>query len=175
MRTGKRNRKKRRQPGKLGAESHIQPPHVSASTSTFCCFFGIKSPSILFFPDSAAFWNMGFADCLGCRQALAADEEKQMLEYRAQLDADRAQRLSKGTNHADKRLSTKDLGVKKPKSDGKRQKRKDKKDKSKKDKRKKSKRQRASSTSSSSSEDAERATRPAQASGPVRLSEFLRG
>jgi hypothetical protein len=34
-------------------------------------------------------------------QALA--EEQQMREYRAQLDADRARKLSKGTNHANLR------------------------------------------------------------------------
>lgn len=36
-----------------------------------------------------------------CAQALS--EEQQMREYRAQLDADRAKKLSKGTNHADLR------------------------------------------------------------------------
>ena len=36
-------------------------------------------------------------------RAQALDEERQMREYRAQLDADRAAKLSKGTNHADLR------------------------------------------------------------------------
>ncbi len=35
--------------------------------------------------------------------AQALTEEEQMREYRAQLDADRAKKLSKGTNHADLR------------------------------------------------------------------------
>ena len=72
------------------------------------------------------------ADHLKCRQALAVDEEKQMREYRAQLDADRAQRLSRGTNHPDKRLAVQEAGAKKHKSDGK--KNKHKKDKDKKEK-----------------------------------------
>jgi hypothetical protein len=40
-------------------------------------------------------------------QALA--EEQQMKEYRAQLDADRAKRLSKGTNHAHLRVKADDM------------------------------------------------------------------
>lgn len=41
-----------------------------------------------------------------CAQALS--EEQQMREYRAQLDADRAKKLSKGTNHADLRVAEDD-------------------------------------------------------------------
>ena len=35
-----------------------------------------------------------------------------MKEYRAQLDADRAQRLSKGTNHAHLRVKAEDMKTK---------------------------------------------------------------
>ena len=40
--------------------------------------------------------------------AQALDEERQMREYRAQLDADRAAKLSRGTNHADLRGAVQD-------------------------------------------------------------------
>ena len=94
-----------------------------------------------------------------------------MRDYRAQLDADRAQRLSHGTNHADKRLSTKD-GIKKHKSDSKRHKHK--KDKDKKEKKAKKSKRHHDSSSPSSSPSHGKSSQPKQASGPVRLSEFLR-
>lgn len=103
---------------------------------------------------------------------MAVDEEKQMQDYRAQLDADRAQRLSRGTNHADKQLGNKG-GVSKHKSDGKRSKHK--KDKHRKEKTlKKAKKRRHSSSSPSSSSIDKNMSMPEQTSGPVRLSEFLR-
>ena len=114
------------------------------------------------------------ADHQVCRQALAEDEEKQMREYRAQLDADRAQRLSHGVNHADKRLTAKDQGVKKQKSDSKRHKHKKDKDKKDKKAKKTKKRTHDSSSSPGSSKDNGMAATHAHASGPVRLSDFLR-
>lgn len=95
-----------------------------------------------------------------------------MQDYRAQLDADRASRLSRGTNHADKQLGVKG-GTVKHKSDSKKSKHK--KDKHKKEKKaKKAKKRRQSSSSSDSSQSGGKASLPKEASGPVRLSDYLK-
>ncbi|KAH9296432.1 hypothetical protein KI387_040020 [Taxus chinensis] len=48
---------------------------------------------------------------------LEADEARLMTEYRAQLDAERASKLARGRNHADKRLSS-EKGKKDKEKDG---------------------------------------------------------
>ncbi|CAK0780970.1 hypothetical protein CVIRNUC_005239 [Coccomyxa viridis] len=110
-------------------------------------------------------------------EAVALAEEKQMKEYRAQLDADRAQRLSKGTNNAHLRVKAEDMKTKKRKKEKQKGKDKDKKKKQKKDskdKKKKSKRKEdPGSDSSNSSGSDDRQTR--KSDGPVRLSDFLQG
>ena len=95
-----------------------------------------------------------------------------------QLDADRAKRLSKGTNNVhlrDALKATKDGKVKKKK----REKKKEKKSKSSKKSRKEKKRKRASASSNSSSgsdsDEKRSCERNGSVGGPVRLSEYLQG
>jgi hypothetical protein len=101
--------------------------------------------------------------------ALGLEEEARMKEYRAQLDADRARLLSRGTNH-------KDLDEKKKK---KKKKSKEKEKDRKKDKEKKSSKKRKhskhsdSSNDSSSSDDRPRRSR-SRSRSPIRLSEFMK-
>ena len=88
-----------------------------------------------------------------------------MRDYRAQLDADRAQRLSKGTNHRPAPRAA-DAGVKKHKDKRKgkdKERRKAKSSKAGKDKHRRS---------SSSGSDGAGASKP-QGDGPVRLSDFF--
>ena len=93
-----------------------------------------------------------------------------MQEYRAQLDADRAARLSQGTNHQAHKV--REGGVKKHK-DAKRQKDKHKvKDKKKKGKSAKSKSK--SKQHSDSDSDSSQGRAAAEPQGPVRLSDFFR-
>ena len=95
-----------------------------------------------------------------------------MQEYRAQLDSDRAARLSQGTNHRGQAPKVKEGGVKKQK-DAKRHKdkHKDKKKKGKSAKsRSKSRQQPHSDTDSGSGQG----KAEAEAEGPVRLSDFFR-
>ncbi|KAK9828902.1 hypothetical protein WJX72_002680 [[Myrmecia] bisecta] len=123
------------------------------------------------------------------------NEEKLMREYRAQLDADRASRLAKGSNNAhlrealveskdkkSKRRRRKDEKEKKRKKKGKdKEKDRDKKQRRSKDSKKSKKRKRSSdsssdgtsSGSSSSDDDQPAQKKGASSSGPVRLSEFL--
>ena len=92
-----------------------------------------------------------------------------MRDYRAQLDSDRAERLSKGTNHRPA-PKTKDAGVRKHKD--KRKSKDSKKDKDhKKSKSGKSGKSKARQSSSSDSEGA--AAGKPQDAGPVRLSDFF--
>ena len=110
------------------------------------------------------------------------DEEKAMMEFRAQLDADRAARLAKGTNNAHLKDSTKRKRSDKDKKKGKDKKsKKEKKEKRSKDKkpRKDSKKKRRRSSSGSSSDNGSESDvsepKPKRKSSPVRLSEFLKG
>mmetsp|Transcript_4168 Transcript_4168/g.12060 ORF Transcript_4168/g.12060 Transcript_4168/m.12060 type:complete len:193 (-) Transcript_4168:2066-2644(-) len=118
----------------------------------------------------------------------AADEEKAMQEYRRQLDADRANRLSKGVNNAHlKKVDVKDAKSSKEKkrkrsdkdkdekksSKSKKSKDKRRKEKSSKDKKDKKSKKRRQSSSGSDSSDSEPA--PKKMSSPVRLSEFFKG
>ena len=91
-----------------------------------------------------------------------------MQDYRAQLDSDRAARLSKGTNHRSQAPKVKDSGVKKHKEakrkgkDKGKDKRKSKSGKSGKDKRRRS-----------SSSESEPSGSKQKQEGPVRLSDFF--
>ncbi|CAL5221450.1 g3640 [Coccomyxa viridis] len=125
-------------------------------------------------------WKEQQKEHLMSEEAVALAEEKQMKEYRAQLDADRAKRLSKGTNHANLRVKADDMKSKKKKKEKRKgkEKDKDKKKKHKKDsKEKKSSKARKKagsdedSSASSDSEDAQNG----KSDGPVRLSDFLQG
>ena len=95
-----------------------------------------------------------------------------MQEYRAQLDSDRAARLSQGTNHRSQPPKVKEGGVKKQK-DAKRRKdkHKDKKKKGKPAKSKSKSKQRSHSDTDSGSSPGKAG---ADAEGPVRLSDFFR-
>ncbi|KAK9822432.1 hypothetical protein WJX74_007155 [Apatococcus lobatus] len=113
--------------------------------------------------------------------AQADEEERLMREYRAQLDADRAKRLSKGTNNTHLRDTIKDkkASKKRKQRDSDKEKRRHgdpKSDKQKKSKkRKKSKRQRSSlSDSEASAGGTSGSSCENQSDGPVRLSEFLK-
>lgn len=110
----------------------------------------------------------------------AEDEEKAMLEYRAQLDADRQSRLAKGVNNAHLKTSDPKSSKEKKRKRSDKDKKKGSKDKkSSKDKKRKekktkrSKKRRSGSTSSSDSSESEPAAK--KASSPMRLSEFLKG
>ena len=113
--------------------------------------------------------------------AQANEEERLMREYRAQLDADRAKRLSKGTNNSHLRESLKDkkASKKRKRKDAEKEKRrqgvsksdKHKKEKSKKNKKAKRHRSSASNSSSGSGSDS---SSDNKSDGPVRLSEFLK-
>lgn len=115
--------------------------------------------------------------------AQANEEERLMREYRAQLDADRAKRLSKGTNNTHLRESVKDkkASKKRKRKDAEKEKRRhgdsksDKRRKEKSKKSKKSKRRRSSdSNSDNSSGSSSDSSRENTSDGPVRLSEFLK-
>jgi hypothetical protein len=97
--------------------------------------------------------------------ALGLEEEARMKEYRAQLDADRARLLSRGTNH-------KDMDEKKRK---KKKKSKDK-DKDRNEKQKKSSKKRRHSKQSDSSNDSSLSDEPrrSRSRSPIRLSEFMK-
>ena len=103
--------------------------------------------------------------------ALGLEEERRAQEYRAQLDADRARLLSRGTNHKDmdkkkkKKKSSKDKGKGKDKD-------KDKESKKSKKEKKSSKRKRSDSSSDSSSSDERRGK--SRSRSPIRLSEFMK-
>ena len=93
-----------------------------------------------------------------------------MQEYRAQLDADRAARLSQGTNHQAHKV--KEGAVKKHK-DAKRQKDKHK-DKDRKKKGKSAKSKSKSKQQSDSGSEPSQGRAPLEPQGPVRLSDFFR-
>ena len=94
--------------------------------------------------------------------ALGLEEESRMKEYRAQLDADRARLLSRGTNHRDiekkKKKKSKDMD-------------KDRKKEKKNSKKKKRSKHSDSSDDSSSSDERPRRSR---SRSPIRLSEFMK-
>jgi len=147
-------------------------------------------------------WKLKQKEAEGKMAAVAENEEKNMREYRAMLDADRAKRLSRGTNHPKeehKKKKSKDKEKDKKKDKKSKRSKKDKKDKDKKkrDKKSKHKKRRRSSSSSSSSDDDtsssssssssssedERSSKKRKSSSttykrnkdePVRLSDFLR-
>ncbi|BDA43440.1 hypothetical protein COCOBI_04-4520 [Coccomyxa sp. Obi] len=125
-------------------------------------------------------WKKKQKDEAMAAEAQALSEEEQMREYRAQLDADRAKKLSKGTNHADLRGAVGEAKSKKRKRDKEKKKskdkvkEKDKKRKKEKEKGKKSKRSRKDSDGSSDSDSSPQPEKDDEnGSGPVRLSEFL--
>ncbi|KAK9915388.1 hypothetical protein WJX75_008550 [Coccomyxa subellipsoidea] len=82
-------------------------------------------------------WKKKQKDEAQAAEAQALSEEQQMREYRAQLDADRAKKLSKGTNHADLRGAVEEAKSKKRKRDKEKKSESKDKDKEKEKKRKK--------------------------------------
>eukprot|EP00271_Cylindrocystis_brebissonii_P023515 TRINITY_DN978_c0_g1_i3.p1 TRINITY_DN978_c0_g1~~TRINITY_DN978_c0_g1_i3.p1 ORF type:complete len:204 (-),score=63.09 TRINITY_DN978_c0_g1_i3:237-848(-) len=85
------------------------------------------------------------------KELLAGDEEREMKEYRAQLDAERASKLARGRNHADK---TEKVKGKKDKDKGKKEK--DKSGSSEKKRKRKEKAKKGSDSESESDDDRER-------------------
>ncbi|KAF5837871.1 hypothetical protein DUNSADRAFT_3764 [Dunaliella salina] len=146
-------------------------------------------------------WKLKQKEAEGKMAAVAENEEKNMREYRAMLDADRAKRLSRGTNHPKeehkkKKSKNKEKDKKKDKRGKHTKKDKKEKDRKKRDKKSKHKKRRRSSSSSSSSSSDDDSTSSSSSSSedersskkrksgsttykrgkdePVRLSEFLR-
>ncbi len=115
--------------------------------------------------------------------AQANEEERLMREYRSQLDADRAKRLSKGTNnsHLRENLKDKKISKKRKRKDAEKSKsrhgdsKSDKRKKEKSKKSKKSKRRRSSADDSeASSGSSSDSSQNNSEGGPMRLSEFLK-
>eukprot|EP00197_Chlamydomonas_leiostraca_P005678 CAMPEP_0202870014 /NCGR_PEP_ID=MMETSP1391-20130828/14330_1 /ASSEMBLY_ACC=CAM_ASM_000867 /TAXON_ID=1034604 /ORGANISM="Chlamydomonas leiostraca, Strain SAG 11-49" /LENGTH=182 /DNA_ID=CAMNT_0049550439 /DNA_START=61 /DNA_END=605 /DNA_ORIENTATION=- len=98
-------------------------------------------------------WKVKQKEAEGKMAEVAEQEERRMREYRAELDADRARRLAKGTNHQDlkDKIKKKKKDKKKKKSKSKKDKKDKKSKKDKKDKKSSKKRKRGDSSSSSSS------------------------
>ncbi|GAX73399.1 hypothetical protein CEUSTIGMA_g852.t1 [Chlamydomonas eustigma] len=124
----------------------------------------------------------------GKLSAIADEEEKKMREYRAQLDAERTERLRRGTNHAAEKKEKKEKKSKKKKNKEKSKKRKKEDDKKKKKSSSKKRHRKHDSSSSSSdsssgessdedssSEEDERSKKKKRSPSPIRLSEFLKG